>query len=231
MFIAAFVVFVIGAIIISATGGTLEGAAAFKAFQKTMMPPAILIAMLASGTTVFLMVRALAGKLIRVTGPTGVGWALGKPKHLFVAFILGVVLAILYVAIASAQFPVDSAKESGPLVRIAQTPGMARLLWAVLAIGFAPLFEEFLFRGVLFAGFARSWNVWVSSIVVTALFVLFHIGETYFFWPATISIGLMACLVLGLRIYTGCLGPAIAAHLAYNLVLVVLVYAQSFFTK
>ncbi len=80
--------------------------------------------------------------------------------------------------------------------------------------------EEFLFRGVLFTGFSRSWGVPAASLIVTLMFALVHIPETMHYWPALAAIALTGASALALRLRTGSLGPAVALHAAYNLIIV-----------
>lgn len=103
----------------------------------------------------------------------------------------------------------------------------ARLIFATymacqfLAIIVAPPLEEFLFRGVLFSGMARSLGPTIAALLVTAVFVVIHLPETIHYWPSAVAVLLLGATVRLMRIRSESLGPAITLHLAYNLVLVV----------
>src|SRR5262249_35077448 len=45
---------------------------------------------------------------------------------------------------------------------------------AVVAIGFAPLAEEYLFRGLLFRAIDREWGGWRAFVGGAALFAIYH---------------------------------------------------------
>lgn len=100
--------------------------------------------------------------------------------------------------------------ELGALVR--DLPALPRLL-AVLGIALIPACcEEALFRGVLFTAFLRRWGP-VATVVATALlFGLTHLDPLQS--PAAILLGGYLGLI---RLRTGSLLPAAAAHAANNL--------------
>ena len=48
-------------------------------------------------------------------------------------------------------------------------------LWTLpLALIAAPLFEEFIFRGLIFGGLRRSFGVWPATLASAALFAIVH---------------------------------------------------------
>jgi membrane protease YdiL (CAAX protease family) len=89
------------------------------------------------------------------------------------------------------------------------------LLVAIVAVA-APLFEELFYRGLWLRAVERRWgSAWavvVSSLVFGAIH--FQIYDT----PALVGFGVVAAL---LTVRTGRLGPAIWAHVAFNLTAVV----------
>jgi membrane protease YdiL (CAAX protease family) len=92
------------------------------------------------------------------------------------------------------------------------------IIMGVLAVILAPLAEEFVFRGMLFAAFHKTIGVIGSAILLSALWSVMHWGYS--------SQNLVALFVLGLLFAyitwrTGSLWPAIVGHTANNLVAVV----------
>jgi membrane protease YdiL (CAAX protease family) len=84
-------------------------------------------------------------------------------------------------------------------------------VWVVLA---APVFEEFVFRGLLFQGLRRSVAPWLAVVVSAALFTAVH--------PA---LSALPVFVLGIAAAlsfrrTGLLQTSIAAHVVYNFIVV-----------
>ncbi|MGE0103191.1 MAG: lysostaphin resistance A-like protein [Blastocatellales bacterium] len=98
-----------------------------------------------------------------------------------------------------------------------------RLLVAALAVLTAPIVEEVVYRGVLYAGLERTFERrgfgnarWISIGVVTLLFAGVH-GPQYWGSIAAISAILSLSLVLTiLRAWTGSLLPCVATHFVYN---------------
>lgn len=76
----------------------------------------------------------------------------------------------------------------------------------------APIAEEIIFRGVLFAGFAKSWGVWPAAIASSLLFGLVHMQLNVII--VTALLGLLLCW---LYYKTRSLWPAILMHSLKNL--------------
>ena len=94
-------------------------------------------------------------------------------------------------------------------------------LLVLAAVNILPIFEEWVFRGVIIDEVIRWRKSKLLAVVVSALlFAVFHLSNpgTY---PALVVSMLPASLLLGVcYLYTG-LGGAIVAHNAYNTFLVV----------
>ena len=101
-----------------------------------------------------------------------------------------------------AQHLVDEAR-TGPTQRF--------LLVAAFAILLAPVFEEWLFRGLLQPGLRCFARPWVAALATAALFALLH-GQADAL-PVTFLLGLA---LADLRERTGGLTAPIAMHACYN---------------
>jgi membrane protease YdiL (CAAX protease family) len=88
----------------------------------------------------------------------------------------------------------------------------------------APPVEEFVFRGVLWAGLSRSLPRPLSAVVVCASFILSHVTEARGYWPAWLAISTLAVALLAFRVRGGSLLPAWVLHTSYNTALVVAAY-------
>jgi membrane protease YdiL (CAAX protease family) len=99
------------------------------------------------------------------------------------------------------------------------SPGPARWSWILSAVILAPPVEELVFRGVLLGGLAQIWSLRAAALVSGVTFWAMHAPEWLRYWPAAVAIGLMTLVVTVLRIRTRALGPPIAAHSAYNLLM------------
>ena len=153
--------------------------------------PISLIAFLVSGGVVFTMVHRSFPGMLREGALSPVGWNPTSLKPTLIAALGGTLLAVIYLYVAI----------------------------KILLVG-API-EEFLFRGGMLAGFTRSLGAGRSAAIVTALFVLMHISETHLYYPAIISIAVVALCTLVARYWSDSLIPPICFHASYNLVIAI----------
>ena len=165
-------------------------------------------------------VRVQARQSFRET----IGWRLGSPRALAMGALLGITLAIAFFLLSGWLIPYDNTQAPSDLMVMARTPGFSRIIFAICALLVAPPLEEFLFRGMLYTGLARAWGPLGGATATTALFCLIHVPEATHYWPGLGIIALVSVVTIALRVRTGCLGPAIATHFAYNGVLVLASY-------
>jgi membrane protease YdiL (CAAX protease family) len=179
---------------------------------------------LASALAVFAISRLWAWNLIRDKTNNGVGIVASTTRKTLLWGFIGASLGCGYVAAIHWTTLAAPVTALGPLSTIAAGGGTGRMAWAVLALLYAPIVEEFVFRGLLLRGFTSSWGQLPAACVVTILFVILHLTETYHFWPAIVAISILGLAALFARISTNSLVPAIVVHGAYNLILVVSVF-------
>ena len=100
--------------------------------------------------------------------------------------------------------------------RLLQMGASIRYLVAALAVLTAPLVEELVYRGVLFAGIERKYGSTTGVVIVTILFALVHVPQ---YWGSVAAISAILTLSLALttlRAITRRVLPCIAIHLVYN---------------
>lgn len=83
---------------------------------------------------------------------------------------------------------------------------------AVMAVGFAPFAEEYLFRGLLFRALDREWGGWRAVVGSAAFFAIYHPPMS---WLPVALLGIANALIFK---KTGRLAPAVALHMVYNAV-------------
>jgi len=126
-------------------------------------------------------------------------------------------------------FPYEGSSESlGPLTRLANSGTLGMIIWLALALGMAPIVEEILFRGYAYAGARRSLGAAGAGLAVTSVFLLLHVFETGWYWPALAGIGLLAAVLVILRERTGNLTYCIVCHLGYNATLAMVAMLDMF---
>jgi len=89
-----------------------------------------------------------------------------------------------------------------------------KLSVAVMAVGFAPFAEEYLFRGLLYRALDREWGGWHAVIGSAAFFAIYHPPLS---WLPVALLGAVNALLFK---KTGRLAPAVALHMVYNAVVV-----------
>jgi membrane protease YdiL (CAAX protease family) len=95
--------------------------------------------------------------------------------------------------------------------QMAKIPNL-KLSYAVMAIGFAPFAEEYLFRGLLFRALDREWGGWRAVVGSAAFFAIYHPALS---WPPVALLGIANALLFK---KTGRLAPAVVFHMIYNAV-------------
>jgi len=209
---------IIGARIAVATGGAAS-AEAFAMALQSLAGPGACVAGAAAGLAVLRMLpRAAAGRPKPAVSASW--WAPTTAREMLLPVAAGMFLASAYVYIGGSFFPLDATVQAGPLASMAYAPGSRQWLWATFAVLCAPAIEEILFRGVMLTALQRAWGTVCATLVVSLIFVMLHAGEAAGYPPAMVAIGAVAILTMALRLRTGKIAPAIAAHAGYNLVIV-----------
>jgi membrane protease YdiL (CAAX protease family) len=92
-----------------------------------------------------------------------------------------------------------------------EIPGW-RVPYAIMAVGFAPFAEEYLFRGLLFRALDREWGGWKAVMGSAAFFAIYH---PLLALPMVVGLGALNALLFK---KTGRLAPAVVLHMLYNAV-------------
>jgi len=87
-----------------------------------------------------------------------------------------------------------------------------RASYFVMAVGFAPFAEEYLFRGLLFRSLDREWGGWKAVVGSAAFFAVYHPPLS---WLPVAVLGAANAMLFK---KTGRLAPAVVLHMVYNAV-------------
>lgn len=223
-FFTGIAVFIVAMIVAVAQGRDVANRTFANELINEITVPLLLVTALVSTLTVFVIARIWAWQMVRDTSSAGVGLTPATLTQILGWFCAGALVAAIYVFVALRIVPFDPSTPLGPLAAAASRGGIERLAWALLALVFAPFVEEFFFRGLLFAGFARSWGSRAGAIIVTVLFIAMHLFETFRYWPAIVAVTLLAIGAMAARRLTDSLAPAMTFHAGYNLVIVVMAF-------
>lgn len=209
---------VIGGIVISLSSGITEQSALEELIKQNTV--SLIIFSLAFSTAVMLALSFIFCRgLFFDRTVTGIALHKGTNSQIFAGISLGLLVSVTYVLVASYFFSPESEVSVGPLTEMLLKPGKTRIAWILFALFFAPPVEEFLFRGVIFAGISYSRGIIASAVITSILFTVIHAFEAIHYPPAFIGIGLIAVVTMVLRIKYKALGPSIAAHFGYNLII------------
>jgi membrane protease YdiL (CAAX protease family) len=202
------------------------GPAVMAEAQRAVLMPAALVGTIVGG----LVALGLTWLTLRGTGDEGwraIGWSGASRRDVLLAGLAGLGFGAFYVFGLAPLFPPTPGYRWGPVAQAVSAGGWPRHAWVALALVVAPPVEEFIFRGVLFAGFARSWSAASAGTLVTLIFLAGHLTEAWGYAPALLAIVTVGAAALFARILTNSLVPAVALHAAYNFVLGVSLYSRA----
>jgi len=166
----------------------------------------ILLAFSIAGALTFILMRLV----YRRTRATGVPRLLGPPLAGALRWGIGGGIAASIAGIAYLSFALHSGLFVEPL-RAHVLMGRNVAPWLVaLAVVAAPIFEEFIFRGLVFGGLRRSLGLWPAVLASSAIFAIVHP-------PIAVMpvFGLGVCAALAYE-RTGFLLAPMLVHAVYN---------------
>ena len=210
---------VVGFVAVS-RAGTGAGPAALLREVGALIPVALPASLVASAIALVLVLQRWRRELgsVALTQMLGLSW--GTTGQLFRASLAGAALAIVVLPLVSALS--NTRQPPDVTTQLALSSRSAWGAWMLSAVLLAPPIEELMFRGAFLGGLAQSWSLRAAAITSGVTFWLMH-GPEFVHWPAAVSIGLLTVLTTTLRLRTRILGPSVAAHFGYNLMIALLV--------
>jgi membrane protease YdiL (CAAX protease family) len=207
-------VWTVAGLIAAAKTGTADQAGMLRALAKLL--PVFLPASLIAGVIATLLVlrnwqkRLGAGAL---GGILGLSW--GRRRHMLNGALAGAALALFVLPLMSLM--ADRPEPPNLVTQLTGSSRSALQAWMLSAVLLAPPIEELVFRGALLGSLTVTWNLRAAALVSGTAFWLMH-GPEFVHWPAALAIGLLTVLATWLRVKHRSLGPPVAAHFGYNLV-------------
>jgi membrane protease YdiL (CAAX protease family) len=181
-----------------------------------MVPVALPGSLVVGGIALLLVLRRWRKRLGTDALRSLLGLSWGSPRQVVNGVLGGAALAVFVLPImalvANRPAPPDL------MTQLAGSSNSTLGAWILSAVLLAPPIEELMFRGVLLGGLAKTWNLRAAVLISATTFWVMH-GPEFVHWPAAVAIGLLTILATWLRVRSRLLGPAIAAHFGYNLVL------------
>ncbi|HLW79804.1 MAG TPA: CPBP family intramembrane glutamic endopeptidase [Terriglobia bacterium] len=152
----------------------------------------------------------------------GLGWRSPTPRSALRFMMAGVVLGFI-IARAPNLLP---ERQNFPLEELFNSPQGAYAV-AIFAIVAAPLVEEIIFRGVLFAFFERLVGLRFAITATALLFAGLHVPEYWGAWNHVFLILVVAFALSLARGLTGSLASSILLHFSYNFSLMIALFLSS----
>jgi hypothetical protein len=191
------------------------------------MPIVMLLVMLIGGAAMFWMVSMLKLE-VKDPSATGAAWVRGSWRDIAKGFGTGAIISTLSVILLfSFGRDFQSDQELGPLARMSITSGFPQIAWLIVALFLAPPIEELLFRGILYGGYRKSLGAAAATVLTTLIFVALHLDQLIPQPLAIFGISGLALAALWWRLRGNAIGPAIAAHFAYNAVVAVAAFCMT----
>ena len=134
--------------------------------------------------------------------------------------------ALLAFSVAGLAWLLPKPQKHMPMEELFRDPLSASLL-AVFGVLVAPIIEELLFRGFLYAVVARVNGVLAAVLTTAALFSLVHAPQYGWAWQNLLILAYVGIVFGAIRARSGSVVPSTLVHAAYNLTLFVGLYAAS----
>jgi membrane protease YdiL (CAAX protease family) len=201
----------------SAVGGAKvdRHAIAFQTVNELLLPLSLLTLLPGLYVTYRIVKPCFPGPLL-AGALESLGWKSCSARALWISALAGFLTPLVSAIIIALFFSTEGHKNTGPLMHLATGSRWGMLQVGILAMFIAPPIEEFLFRGVLYTGLAKSWGKAAGAVATTALFVLAHVGEAKGFLPGLTGVAVVAAGAVYARERTGSLSAPVALHTAYN---------------
>jgi membrane protease YdiL (CAAX protease family) len=150
-------------------------------------------------------------RLAEIVRWTGAAPKLALPAGLALGAGAGIGLALAAVGYTAVLKFIPAARESLDEAAKMATAYEGQKYWIfLLAVGFAPLAEEYFFRGLLYRTLDRELGDWRALVLSAAFFAIFHPPLA---WVPVAGLGLFSAWLFK---STRHLLPCVACHVAYN---------------
>ncbi|MRR12977.1 CPBP family intramembrane metalloprotease, partial [bacterium] len=188
--------------------------------QVGVLAPSLALTMVFGPGALVALLLLWSRRLNPASGLSGLGLIAPSRVSVLLGLLIGVSMAVLSLLVSPLLAPTPTPESLGLLAVAVSKPGVTRTLWCVFAVAIAPVTEEVLFRGVLFAGLREQFTPLATASVVSVVFAAVHVTTYWRYWPALLFVSLLGVCLAAARLRCVSLGPAIAMHFAFNAIAV-----------
>ena len=135
-----------------------------------------------------------------------------------IGYVAGLPVLVVGTLITVAISKMTGADPTHPISRVIRPDPLVMALLFLLASVWAPITEELMFRGTLFAHLRERWGWWWSALVVSLVFAIIH-PQGFAGIPVLMSIALMLAAI---REWRGSIVGCMVAHALNNTVVLVM---------
>jgi len=192
----------------------------FAPFLPAILAWGMIFGTLGGGIAVAKVSAAMFREHLGDASPLGAAWFYGRLRDCAQGLGAGILVGLGFLLLATLCASLGIKPDPGLLDKVAVLPGLPQVAFIAIALFLAPPVEELLFRGILYGGYRRSFGPARAAALTTGIFVVLHVSEIIRFSPVIFGIGGMALAALWFRLRTAAIGPAVAVHFGYNLVIV-----------
>jgi membrane protease YdiL (CAAX protease family) len=129
-----------------------------------------------------------------------------------VGYLAGMPLMAVGLVLVVILSKITGIKGTHPIVQELQGSPWELVMVFFLACVFAPISEELMFRGALFAHLRERFAWWLAAPMVAVVFALMHPQS----WIALPVLGAIAVVFAGIREWRGSIIGCMAAHAVHN---------------
>jgi hypothetical protein len=152
-----------------------------------------------------------------------VGWSWGERLGFWTCVVLAVGLWLFGMLLATLF-----GGQGTDIDRIIASSNAARLSIAFLAVATAPIVEETIYRGVLFAPLKRAAGTKLAVVIVSVMFAAVHLMQYRNNFGVIAAVTVLSFTLTWVRASTGRLLPCFAIHAAFNGIQAIIIVAQPY---
>jgi len=196
--------------------------------QRTLeSDPMLILFSIAAMVPVHLLTFGVAWAVVTGFGKRpfreAVGWSWDERFGLWTCIGLAVGLWLFGIALAT----LFGGQETD-IDRIIASSNAARLSIAFLAVATAPIVEETIYRGVLFAPLQRAAGTKAAIAIVAVMFAAVHLMQYRNNLGVIAAVAVLSFTLTWVRARTGRLLPCFAIHAAFNGIQAIIIVAQPY---
>jgi membrane protease YdiL (CAAX protease family) len=147
---------------------------------------------------------------------SGIAWRAAPPAAYPAAALCALAIVVLVMLLYHFVPPDFKKLLNLPMEKLFSGSGLSLLPLLLVVVLIGPVLEEFVFRGIAFAGLATRLGPLWAGIITTLAFMAAHAPEKIHYLPGFIDVGLLAATAAYLRVKYRSIRPGILLHILYN---------------